>query len=153
MLSEVHHTQLNAESVLSSTKFPGTWNINHKHYCEAQTLQHTGHPSNTNSHQSIVKTFIWTIWALAVTLTLKIAIPSFCMTLQLLKTDHNTKFGKKMSGGLEDIIWMYTGILPLPCDLDLECSNPFFFTGHSGLRWCIIRPSLVGEDSAVMFWS
>ena len=53
---------------------------------------------------------------------------------------HNTKFGNKMPGGLEDI-WTNINILTLHCDLDPECSNPSFFsTGHSSLWWCIIRP-------------
>ena len=44
------------------------------------------------------------IRAFAVTLTFKIANCSFCMTLQLLVMHHNTKFGHKMFGGLEDIV-------------------------------------------------
>ena len=40
---------------------------------------------------------------------------------------HNTKFGNKMPGGLEDIIWTNINILTLRCDLDPECSNPTFF--------------------------
>ena len=40
---------------------------------------------------------------------------------------HNTKFGNKMLGGLEDIIWTNINILVLCCDLDPESSNPFFF--------------------------
>ena len=32
-----------------------------------------------------------------------------------------------------DINWTNTDILILHCDLNLECSNPFFFTRHSGL--------------------
>ena len=33
-------------------------------------------------------------------------------------THHNTKFGNKMLGGLEDIIWTNINILNLHCDLD-----------------------------------
>ena len=66
------------------------------------------------------------IWALAMTLTLKIANQSFCMTLRLMMMHQNTVFGNKMFGGLEDIIWRITNILTLHCDLDFECSNPFF---------------------------
>ena len=40
---------------------------------------------------------------------------------------HNTKFGNKMFGNLEDIIRANTGILTLCCYLYLECSNPIFF--------------------------
>ena len=39
----------------------------------------------------------------------------------------NTKFGSKMLGSVEDIIWTNTDILTLHCDLDLECSDPCFF--------------------------
>ena len=39
----------------------------------------------------------------------------------------NTKFGSKMLGSVEDIIWTNTDILTLHCDLDLECSDPSFF--------------------------
>ena len=35
---------------------------------------------------------------------------------------HNTKFGNKMPGGLEDIIWTNTYILTLRCNLDPEDS-------------------------------
>ena len=48
------------------------------------------------------------------------------MTLQPLMMNHNTKFGNKTFGGLEDIIWINIDILTLHCDLDLECSNPIF---------------------------
>ena len=46
---------------------------------------------------------------------------------------HNTKFGNKMFGGLEDIIGTNTDIPTLHYDLDLECSYLIFFTTHSGL--------------------
>ena len=39
---------------------------------------------------------------------------------------HNTKSGRKMFGGLEDIMWTNINIFTLCCDLDPECSNPFF---------------------------
>ena len=39
---------------------------------------------------------------------------------------YNTKFGNKMLGSLEAIIWTNTDILTLCCDLDLECSDPIF---------------------------
>ena len=73
------------------------------------------------------------IWALAVTLTLtlKIANWSFCMTLWLMIMHNNTKFGNQLFGGLEDIIWTNMGILTFHCDLDLECSNPLFFCSFS----------------------
>ena len=37
---------------------------------------------------------------------------------------HNTKFGNKMLGGLEDINWTNINIFNLRCDLDLKHSNP-----------------------------
>ena len=39
---------------------------------------------------------------------------------------HNTEFGDKMFGGLENIIWINIDILTLRCDLDLEGNNPLF---------------------------
>ena len=39
---------------------------------------------------------------------------------------HKTKFGNKMLGSLEGIIWTNINILTLRCDLDAECSNLFF---------------------------
>ena len=39
---------------------------------------------------------------------------------------HNTEFGNKMFGGLENIIWINTDTLTLRCDLDLEGNNPLF---------------------------
>ena len=38
----------------------------------------------------------------------------------------NTKFGNKMFGDLEDIIWTNMNILTLCYDRDPECSNLFF---------------------------
>ena len=48
------------------------------------------------------------------------------MTLQLIMMYQNTKFGNKMFGSLENIIWIDINILILRCDLDLECSSPIF---------------------------
>ena len=64
------------------------------------------------------------IRALAMTSTLKIANDLFCMTLQLIMMHHNTEFGNKIFGGLENIIWINIDILTLRCDLD--CNNPIF---------------------------
>ena len=50
----------------------------------------------------------------------------FCMTLQLIMMHHNTEFGDKMFGGLENIIWINIDILTLRCDVDLEGNNPLF---------------------------
>ena len=49
------------------------------------------------------------------------------MTLQLIMMHHNTEFGSKMFGGLENIIWINIDILTLRYDFDLESNNPFFF--------------------------
>ena len=74
---------------------------------------------------------------------------SFLHALKFTVMHHNTKFGNKMLGGLEGIIWTNTDSLTLHCDLDLECNYPIFFSRHSGLWWCIIRPSLVAKESEV----
>ena len=47
------------------------------------------------------------------------------MTLQPMMMHHNTEFGSKMFGGLENI-WKNIDILTLHCDLDLEDSKPIF---------------------------
>ena len=60
------------------------------------------------------------------TLTLKTANQSFCMTLQLMMMHNSTKFGIKILGGLEDIIWKNTDMLFLHCGLDLDCIIQFF---------------------------
>ena len=61
---------------------------------------------------------------------------------------HNTKFGNKMFGALEDIIWTNINILTLCCDLDPECSNPIFSEGTLAYD-DVIRPSLVAKESTV----
>ena len=60
------------------------------------------------------------IWALAVTLTLKKANQSVCMTLCLIMMQHNTKFENKMFGGLEVIIWTNINILTFAVTLTLN---------------------------------
>ena len=47
---------------------------------------------------------------------------------------HNTRFGNKMFGGLENT-WTSINILTLCCDLDPECSNPFFFFSQDVLAY------------------
>ena len=42
---------------------------------------------------------------------------------------HNTDFGSKMCGGLENIIWINIDTLTLRCDLDFDCNNPIFPQG------------------------
>ena len=54
------------------------------------------------------------------------------MTLQLMMMHHNTKFGNKMFGGLEYIIWTDTVILTFTVTLTLIAAIQFF-TEHSGL--------------------
>ena len=53
--------------------------------------------------------------------------PNFVHALQLMVRHHNIKFGYKMLGSSEDIIWTNTDILTLHCDLNPEYSYPFFF--------------------------
>ena len=48
------------------------------------------------------------------------------MTLQPMMMHHNTEFGSKMWGDLENIIWINIDIFTLRCDLDLERSNSVF---------------------------
>ena len=81
----------------------------------------------SNLEDTVQNSHILIIQALAVTLTLKIANNFFfCMTLQLIMMYHNTEFGNKMFGGLENIIWIIINILTLHCDLDLEGTNQLF---------------------------
>ena len=46
--------------------------------------------------------------------------------LWLIMPHRHTKFGNKMLGSLDDIIWTNADILPLHCDRDRECIHPFF---------------------------
>ena len=48
---------------------------------------------------------------------------------------HDTKFGEKMFGGLEDIRWTNIDISTLHYDLDFECSDPFFFSPQNTLAY------------------
>ena len=75
-------------------------------------------------------------------LILMIANQSFCMTLWSMmmhhKTKHGhhkTKHGHKLFRNLEDIIWTFTDVLNLRCDIDFECSSlfSFFFLTRSTL--------------------
>ena len=79
------------------------------------------------------------ICALAVTLTLKVANQSFCITLKLMTLPHSTKFGNKMFGGLEVTIWTNTDILTLRCDLDPECSNTFLSFFFNKTLWLVMK--------------
>ena len=80
------------------------------------------------------------------TLSLKIANQSFCLTFWLMMMHHNTMLGNKLFSGLEDIIETNSDILTL--HWSLEHSNPMFIQ-DTGLWKCIIRPSLAAEDSPV----
>ena len=70
-----------------------------------------------------------TFWSYApcCDLDLKNSKSVFLHALWFMKMHHNSKFGNKMFGSLEDIIWTNIDILTLHCDLDLESSYPFFF--------------------------
>ena len=100
-----------------------------------------------SSSEDIVET-VMIIWILDVTLTLRMANQPFCMTLWLMMMHHNTKFGNKMFVSLEDIIWTNTDILTFTLTLTLRAVIQFF-KRHSGLWWCIIRPSFVAKESTV----
>ena len=89
----------------------------------------SGRKRISNSEDNNRNCNILIIWALAITLTLKIANQSFCMTLRLMMMHHNIKFGNKLFGGLEVIIWTNIDILTLCCDLNLERSNPILPEG------------------------
>ena len=67
---------------------------------------------------------------------------SFCMSLWLMRINHNTKFENKIFDGLEDIIWTSIDILTFAVTLTLTAVIPFF-TEHPGLWCCITTPSLV----------
>ena len=54
----------------------------------------------------------------------------FCRTLQLIMMHHNTKFGNKMLGGLENISWTNINILTLTVTLTLNAVI-FFFLHHT----------------------
>ena len=60
------------------------------------------------------------------TLTLKIASQSFCMTLRPIMMHHNTMFGIKMFDGLEDIIRTNSNVLTFAVPLTLNAVIHFF---------------------------
>ena len=117
-----------------------------------------------NSLEDVIESHILIIWALTVTMTLKI-VNNFstwhsgsrcCITISSLVTKCSAV--QKISSRQ-----LFTDILNLCCDFDLECSNPFFFffsIGCSGLRCCTIKPRLVAMDQQfrryivdiVIFW-
>ena len=60
------------------------------------------------------------------------------MTPQLIMMHHNTEFGDKMFGSLENIIWINIYILTLRCGLDLGGNNPLFSQdtlAYDNLSW------------------
>ena len=59
-------------------------------------------------------------------LDLESSKPIFVHDIWLMMMHHNTKFGNKLFGGIDYIIWTNTNILTFRCDLDLECSDPIF---------------------------
>ena len=96
---------------------------------------HVWLPKNQQFRRYSSQSNILIIWALAVTLTLKTA-NNFCfawhsgsfysITIPSLVTKRFVV--QKISPGQ-----IFTDIFNLRCDLDLECSNPIFPQGHSGL--------------------
>ena len=76
--------------------------------------------------------------------------PIFLHALQLMAMHHNTKFGKEKCSVIQKTPsghWHFdTSLWP-----DLESSYyTQKITTPSGLRWCIIRPSLVAKESIVL---
>ena len=57
---------------------------------------------------------------------MKIANQSFCTKLQLMMMHHNTKFGNKIFGSLEDIMWTNTEIYSFTVILTLKTANQSF---------------------------
>ena len=107
--------------------------------------------------ENTVETVIFWSYEPLLTVTLKIANKSFCMTLQPMMMHHNTEFGSKMCGGLENIIWINIEILTLRCDLDLYCNNPIFpqdaLAYHQTKFGCQRINSLEDVVIRVIFWS
>ena len=56
----------------------------------------------------------------------KHALSYFGHSSSCIMMHHNTKFGNKMLGGLDNIIRANMNILIIHCGLDPECSNPTF---------------------------
>ena len=88
-------------------------------------------PKNQQFKNYSWKNHILIMRALAVTLTLKIANKSFCITLGLMMLRHCTKLGTKKKKNSSVVQKTSSGqtfsdILNLRCDLDLEHSNPIF---------------------------
>ena len=68
----------------------------------------------------------------------------FCVTLSLILQHHQTKFGNKMFCGSEDNTGqIFTDIFNLRCDLDLERSNPFFFSPQDTLAYNLVLSNRV----------
>ena len=85
-----------------------------------------------SSSEDVVELLYFDHMSLCCDLDLKNRKPIFLHALKFMTMHHNTKFGNKMFGGLEAIVWANIDIWTLYCDLDLERSNPIFF--HKKLR-------------------
>ena len=82
-------------------------------------------PKNQQFRRYSRENNILIIWALVVTLTLEIAHNFFPMTLWLIMLNHHTMFGNKCFVVHKiSLGQIFTDILNLHCDLDLERSNP-----------------------------
>ena len=84
------------------------------------------------------------IWALTVTLTLKIMNQFFCIPLWLTTMYHHTKVGNKMFGLDNHSLTFLSFAVILTMTTAIQ-----FFTGHSGLWWYTIKQSLVANGSEV----
>ena len=85
-------------------------------------------PRNQQFRKYRKKSHIMIIWALTVTLTLKIATTTTFshMALWLMMLHDHTKFGKKCSVIKKISSRTFTDFVNLWCDLDFEHSNPIF---------------------------
>ena len=107
-------------------------------------------PRNQQFRKYRRKNYILIIWALNVTLTLKIATNKICMTLWLIMLHHYTKFGNKKFCDSEDITWtnIHRHSEPLLWPWSWT-QQSHFSTGHTSLWCCTIKSSLAANGLAV----
>ena len=76
-----------------------------------------------SSSEDVVELLYFDHMSLCCDLDLKNRKPIFLHALKFMTMHHNIKFGNKMFGGLEAMVWANIDIWTLYCDLDLERSN------------------------------
>ena len=70
-------------------------------------------------------------------------------TLWLMRLHYHNRFGNKIFCGSDNTVGtVFTDILNLHCDLDLECSRTHVTTEYSSLWSWTIKPSLVANRPA-----